>query len=150
MNCRETQKRISAYLDGELEPAPHRGVAEHLDTCAACRRRKVQLERLYLLLQPGELPAPDSAMVFRVRAALGRVATAGTRRLQIVFRLLIPVSVAAGLLLGVVLGQTLSTHWSAPTQSNQENFEAKLITQVAETPLTASYLDLSWSEGGVQ
>ena len=36
MDCRETQRMLSAYHDGELSPAERAGVEEHLRGCAGC------------------------------------------------------------------------------------------------------------------
>jgi anti-sigma factor RsiW len=149
MNCKEAQKRVSAYLDGELQPQQSRLLTEHLATCAACCRVKVQLQSAYSRLAEEEPLPADPFMVTRVRAALTNSAGAGKKRLQSTYRLLLPVSVAAGLLLGLVLGQQLSANWPAESASivAAESLEASLINQVPASTLTTSYLDLSWLEG---
>lgn len=47
---------LSAYLDGELEPARHRQVAAHLTTCALCAQELAQLQAGDAAL--GGLPPP--------------------------------------------------------------------------------------------
>ena len=38
MNCAEVTKKISAYMDGELDAAESRFVSDHIAVCEACRR----------------------------------------------------------------------------------------------------------------
>lgn len=38
MQCRKVQGKISAYMDGELDPASSRSVERHISQCAACRK----------------------------------------------------------------------------------------------------------------
>jgi anti-sigma factor RsiW len=147
MKCKETQNRISAYLDGELEPQKSREIAEHLASCAACARVKAQLENAYDLLPENQPMPADPFMVTRVRAALTEATAGGRQRFLAVYRVLIPVSVAAGVLLGAVLGQNLSSHWPATTTVSTENLEANLLIEVPASSLTTTYLDLSSSEG---
>ena len=51
MRCDEAKPVLDAYLDGELETADAARVAEHLETCAACRRHLDEREALSRLLQ---------------------------------------------------------------------------------------------------
>ncbi|MBI5866220.1 MAG: zf-HC2 domain-containing protein [Planctomycetes bacterium] len=39
MNCRETRRCLSPYLDSELDPTTTFAISEHLRTCDGCRRR---------------------------------------------------------------------------------------------------------------
>jgi anti-sigma factor RsiW len=43
MECAEVFSRLSAWLDGELEPEEARRVEEHLARCESCRRQRVLL-----------------------------------------------------------------------------------------------------------
>src|SRR5213594_3487306 len=46
MTCREVQKLLDLFLDGELEARAMRGVALHVTRCPACEAILQRLERL--------------------------------------------------------------------------------------------------------
>ncbi|MBM3859174.1 MAG: hypothetical protein FJ395_05940 [Verrucomicrobia bacterium] len=46
MTCRQIEKELSAYIDGELADAARAEVRMHLDACDRCRRHLAQLEQL--------------------------------------------------------------------------------------------------------
>jgi hypothetical protein len=46
VTCHGVRRRLSAHRDGELTGAEHRGVAAHLDSCAACGARWRGLARV--------------------------------------------------------------------------------------------------------
>ena len=150
MNCQETKTRISAYLDGELTAATAEQVAAHLQSCEHCRRLKEQLEWGYarIAIEP-PLP-PDSFMAARVRALLQGAGAAPASRGQALVRWLIPVTMAAGLLLGMMLGEHLSDHWPEPaaTSATAELLEVTLINQLPESMPTTTFLDTAYLEGG--
>jgi anti-sigma factor RsiW len=61
MNCQQTRRWISPYLDSELEATKTFEVSEHLDGCPACRRRFEQERRVdqWLARRLREAPALD-------------------------------------------------------------------------------------------
>jgi len=72
VECREVDGLLSAYLDGELDPAASTSVRDHADTCAACRERLANLESIGGMVRRAPYyQAPD--------ALRARVAHAGTR-----------------------------------------------------------------------
>ncbi len=148
MNCKEVQKRLSAHLDGELTPQLDRIVIAHLANCAGCSQIQAKLQIAYAWMAEEEPLAADPFMVTRVRAALTDSAAVGKRWRPSFFRLLLPASVAAGLALGMVLGQHLTAAWPAASTAAAESLEANLFNQLPATTLTISYLELSWTEGG--
>lgn len=54
LTCSEVLERISAYLDGETEPALSDGISRHLAECSACRTEAERLSEVDLALR--ELP----------------------------------------------------------------------------------------------
>jgi hypothetical protein len=46
MECRQVQRRISAYLDGELDLAATRSMEHHLERCAACQETLADFQRV--------------------------------------------------------------------------------------------------------
>jgi len=61
MNCRDVERRLSAYLDGELDGAAASALRGHLRICADCRRaadEQAALVDQLARLDPPEPPAP--------------------------------------------------------------------------------------------
>jgi anti-sigma factor RsiW len=117
--CSEVKELLSAFLDGELEEAPRRGVAAHLKGCAACRREMQLLASLDEAL--GRLSAPAAPDVAgRVLARLHRRRRAWWQNLAL----------AASLVLGIVLGGTVARdfypapdHGAAYEMASLEDFQ---------------------------
>ncbi|OGP89793.1 MAG: hypothetical protein A2156_14210 [Deltaproteobacteria bacterium RBG_16_48_10] len=59
MKCRNAQKKLSAYQDGELRPQEQEEVARHLLSCRACHEQYAELGWVWQALgEPGEI-RPD-------------------------------------------------------------------------------------------
>ena len=79
MDCHEVEGLLSAYLDGELEPAVSTSVGAHVNTCAACRQRLANLESVGRMVRRAPYyQAPD-----RLRARLTQSRTRSTTRSQL-------------------------------------------------------------------
>ena len=50
MKCRQVQKRLSAFQDGELNPQEQERVSDHLESCSACRERYAEMEKIWQAL----------------------------------------------------------------------------------------------------
>lgn len=81
--CPEPRDLLSAYVDGELDPATRRTIARHLEECARCRADVEGQRQVKRFLAPGAALAPpvpaDLAGRVRGRAYAG-VATPPARR----------------------------------------------------------------------
>jgi len=76
MTCAELDTRLDAYLDGDLPPAEHVAVENHLATCSACAALHTDLVALRERARavPREVPPPPA-----VWAALERLTTRDSR-----------------------------------------------------------------------
>jgi anti-sigma factor RsiW len=80
MPCAETERRLHAYLDGELDALGAAAFEGHLETCAECRAALEGLQAMRSALR-AELPyerAP-AALAARITAALDRETSATAR-----------------------------------------------------------------------
>ena len=160
MKCKETRHHLSAFLDGELDSRTRVMVEDHLAFCRACLQMKEKLQKVYALLPENACVPEDPFIVGRVRAALTAASARKISGIQTIQRVLAPVSLAAGLMLGVLLGQNLSSHWPAEaavtkTASTPDSGAAltlaadevmtNLVEQVSSQTLTSSYLDITTS-----
>jgi anti-sigma factor RsiW len=80
MPCAETERRLHAYFDGELDAVGAAAFEEHLESCAECRAALEELKIMRAALRT-ELPherAP-AALAARISAALDQEAAASAR-----------------------------------------------------------------------
>jgi hypothetical protein len=112
MNCVRVRRRLSEWLDGELEPAAACGVQSHLAECPGCARRAEELRAVSgLLAELPRLAAPEPVAA-RVLDRLEIEAGARRPALAVLFRgfatarpLMLPSLVPAALVLvGVLAG----------------------------------------------
>jgi hypothetical protein len=112
MTCARVDRRLSEWLDGELEPAVAREVSSHLSQCAACARRAEELRRVSGLL--ADLPRLEARepVAAQVLERLEMEAEARRPALAVLFRgfaaarpLILPsLAPAALVLVGVLAG----------------------------------------------
>ena len=112
MTCARVDRRLSEWLDGELDPALAREVTTHLSQCAACARRAEELRRVSGLL--ADLPRLEARapVAARVLERLEMEAEARRPALAVLFRgfaaarpLMLPsLAPAALVLVGVLAG----------------------------------------------
>jgi anti-sigma factor RsiW len=104
MACVE-EKKLSAYVDGELPEAEIAAIREHLAGCAVCREELSRLEFVSAALESLEGAEPDPYFAPRLK----RAAAEGRKR-GWPGRVLVPAAAAAAALslaAGVFLGQAL-------------------------------------------
>jgi hypothetical protein len=115
MTCRAVAKRLSEWLDGDLDAARARAVSAHLDGCASCSRRASELRAVGGLL--AELPRVEALEPVEAPVALRLELTTGARRpgLAVLFRgfaaarpFILPSLVPAACLLLLGLGALLA------------------------------------------
>ncbi len=127
MTCKQVQRRLSAFMDGQLEATIARQVNEHLEVCPACAAELARLQKVWALL--GTLPPVEAPPFFaaRVLARARERRAGGIGRLAELLpaRPLMPVAVSAGILAGVLIGTRLGTLVSS-LRSQQESS----VTQV--------------------
>jgi hypothetical protein len=113
MTCAGVRRRLSEWLDGDLEASASRTLSAHLESCATCSRRAEQLRALSGLL--AELPRLEAEPV-EAPVALRLELAAGSRRpaLAFLFRgmaaarpFILPSLVPAGCLLLLMFGALL-------------------------------------------
>jgi anti-sigma factor RsiW len=78
MNCKQTQKQISAYLDGELPARDADAVRGHIQNCAVCAEILKQDERLQTAYAAA-MPSAPSNFTAQVMARIDREEAGGAR-----------------------------------------------------------------------
>lgn len=137
MNCRDVEKWLSAFMDGELAPARKDAVASHLNACEACRSRLAEWEAVWRALDALPAAAPSPAFRSRLAARLHETRPAASGRLE---RFLIPVSAAAVALLGFWIGYIAGGRQAASARF-AESADAVYLDSFSSVP-TASLGDV--------
>ncbi|MBO8142824.1 MAG: zf-HC2 domain-containing protein, partial [Firmicutes bacterium] len=75
MACRP--EMLSAYIDGQLEPAARRRVEAHVRRCLRCRAELDELVALKRLLEAAPVPSPPAGLT---ESIVGRVRFREARR----------------------------------------------------------------------
>lgn len=70
MNCKETQKAFSLYVDGELAGAARSGIDAHLDVCPNCRQQLQEMRSIVRGLSLLERPVAPPALAAAIGDAL--------------------------------------------------------------------------------
>ena len=85
MQCQEIQKKLSAYLDGELTSGLSQQIVDHMDFCDDCRARLKEMQDMDSLLKtmPRIEMSPGFAekMAVRVRTGILSTGNSGTGKL---------------------------------------------------------------------
>lgn len=99
-SCRDIQPLLAAYVDGELPDIDRAAVQQHLDACASCRDAAAADRTARDVIAACRARLRDTAPAgLRARCAAG--ATSPGSRWRSDWRTLVPVSVAASILLAV-------------------------------------------------
>lgn len=112
MTCQDVERRLSQFVDGDLDAAERAEVSSHLDTCAGCRAVAADLTRIRDAARAlGPVPPPDHIWLeiagqIRLPDRLTPADAAPTRRSSPMFQW---IGLAAGLVL-VTLVAYLVTH----------------------------------------
>jgi len=162
MWCRRVEKRIGAYLDGELPPSKAAKVGAHLASCEACRHKHDSLRRMQALLAGLQAPAVPEDFVLRVLAEARRDLRPTSLAREPAFAvspwpsLANAAALAAAVLLGLYLGLASATAGSnmeaTPPADSAESLSASLYAEsfdlLPEGSPAAQYLALLNEKGG--
>lgn len=77
MTCRRIRNQLPGYLDGALPGREHRGVGEHLESCADCRRELERYRRMSQLMSRMGRASPPPDLRLRIRLAVSQARAAG-------------------------------------------------------------------------
>ena len=110
MKCQQVQRRLSAFLDGELSEKKISQIAGHLSGCPHCRQEAQSLSAAWE--QVGKMQEVDPSPHFWIKLN-ARIAQVEQRRFSLekvrgfLDRLLVPATVVAASLVGLWIGGAL-------------------------------------------
>ena len=133
MKCRNAQKKLSAYQDGELEPQEQEQIGDHLLSCLTCHKQYAGFERVWRTLGKLEEIRPDP---WFYRQLFRKVKEPRERNLlpgvQWVFQMLRTPAIASillaiGILTGAYLGNTLVRCDFLPFRSERPTYSQEAL-----------------------
>jgi anti-sigma factor RsiW len=111
MKCKRIRRKLVAYLDGELEEKQKLPIKEHLTKCRECKKEADLLETTLYLLKDQQRLKPSQGF----EASLWEKVHSSEEEKQLLpqaifgrfSRLILPAAVAATLIIGVVVGNSV-------------------------------------------
>lgn len=148
MTCKQTQTRLSSYMDTALSGSEMQSVRAHLSVCPECSAEHRQLEHMRVVVGSiGKRQAPPD-LALRIRLAVSRQRAEQSRRwfegftvrLEDAMRsMMFPAT--AGLLSAIVFFGLLIGFWAMPAVSNDVQVPALAYTPPQLTAMPADSID---------
>ncbi|MCX5909169.1 MAG: zf-HC2 domain-containing protein [Deltaproteobacteria bacterium] len=157
MKCRQVQKKLSAFQDGELKPLERERVSEHLGGCSACRERYAELERVWQALEDFKEILPEPGFYGRL---VKKINESNENRFPVGFQWLFQffssawatsILLVVGILAGTFLGNMLAKSDLFPFQQSQavhpqaatEVFSLRVFSPIPPGTLGDKYLRMA-------
>jgi predicted anti-sigma-YlaC factor YlaD len=138
-------RKLSAYMDGEVSEDDRGRIDAHIDHCPECRKRLDQMKEDWERLSA--LPAKQAPPFFYTRMH-GRLHTVQVR-MKFTEKVLVPLSFAGALYLGVVIGSLVGDRSSAalsaplPEKPITQAYIEENLNEIPEATLDQIYLELA-------
>jgi hypothetical protein len=151
MTCDDVRPRLTAYLDGDLDPDRGTVVRGHLRTCDACRKASEQeaVLRDELRSLPTVDPPPQLWASIQAQLAAAEVAEAGRpgwKRALARWTPMLPRFAMGGVLaaaaVGILWWRTHETATTSPPQNRVVDVKSPRIEASAPAPIVAAHCNL--------
>lgn len=154
MRCSKLNRNLAAYIDGRVSSDLAVELKTHLTQCKACSARETAFRRLDSFMADEANLASDPNLSVRVKAiarARGPIYR-NKRAWSPVQKALLPMTVAAGLVIGVFIGAQLnSSLQTRPTpvvdrQAGPSIIDSNMFSTMPTGSFTASYVNMTSGE----
>jgi anti-sigma factor RsiW len=124
MNCKEVNKILISFLDGELNEAAQNSLQEHLNDCNECKKNLLQLEKIYSTIEIEKKEfSPNPYMAQKVWNKMQSSESTFKTPVVPMRRVTIITIAAAGVAFGVAIGSLLnSTIYNQPNNTNEQTW----------------------------
>ena len=102
MKCRKIQRKLSAYMDGEVDEDLKTTIEEHIQHCQECQQLLGELDKTWNLLSL--LPEAEPVPYFFTRLNARLTSEKAGKRSKLIDRVLIPATAIAVTVLGIITG----------------------------------------------
>lgn len=119
MKCQKIQRKLSAYMDGEVDEDLKATIEEHLQHCQACQQLLGELYKTWNLLSL--LPEAESVPFFFTRLNTRLTSEKTGKRSKWIDRVLIPATAIAVTVLGVITGDIVGKNGELLAKQSAED-----------------------------
>jgi anti-sigma factor RsiW len=161
MKCRQVQKRLSAFQDGELKLQEQEGVSTHLKNCSTCRERFEEMEKAWQAMGDFKEILPDfgfyGKLAKRINESHETRFPFGVRWISQLFASPWAAStlLVTGILFGTFMGNILvknelflfQQNQAAHSQAASEAFSLKAFDPIPPGTLGDKYMRMASNEG---
>ncbi len=136
MECKNIEKLLIDYIEGELSPEVKQKVEEHLSACVICQKQKQEIERVFSVFDQDQVPEPNWLTI------LNRIKKQAKARRFIYLPYLIPIAAAAILLFFLLPknNRELELMITAPPSQlvyySSENIQEKILAELVDSEVT--------------
>jgi predicted anti-sigma-YlaC factor YlaD len=156
MKCKDIQKYLSAFLDGELDQSRRVIVEQHLTDCPSCESLLNRLAAVYQFIDSKEEiadPFFPTRLTVRLKQERSIPHHAGSRVVWNKF--LIPATIISGLFLGVIIGFQFSrllieNRDQSPVNHTETEYLESGYDSIYNGSLANEYLQVGYWENGRQ
>jgi predicted anti-sigma-YlaC factor YlaD len=126
MKCRQVQKKLSVYLDDELDTNFKKLIESHLEECNTCQIKLKTIQETWDLLN--EIPEPEPVQYFYTRLKARMSSKVYTKRAGRLERFLLPASIGAAVYLGILIGSIVGQNGKGLNTAS--NTEAEIVSSL--------------------
>jgi len=140
MDCKDVNKMLYSFLDGELGEAMHRKVQQHITTCEQCIETISYLREVNSVIEAEKVslkqnPYFAKKVANRIQSESSHIATPVIP----LRRFTIASIAAAGILLGVLLGSMVSTYINTKPSAGLDSHWTQLADDYFPNELYSPY-----------
>lgn len=139
MECRNIQKELIFYLDGELPEERMKSIGEHLDGCPSCSAFLEELKKDMVIIEVEKKPDVSSYFFTRLSVQLDERAQVQERNAWT--RLVQPAFFSLLLIIGVYGGLRLGYNASAPVAKQPQISVMPYMDDFADEPIESFLLE---------
>jgi anti-sigma factor RsiW len=150
MTCKKIKRRLSAFIDDEIDIDERQLIAAHLKACPACETERQKLLSVHAHLADEIRLHADPFLLTKVKT---RVETNQSRLSHIsalAQKAFVPATILAGLCIGVLLGLQIYNLMPAPAQSATSTqaiprysyIDPNIYEPIPSGSITATYMSL--------
>ena len=119
MKCRTIQRKLSAYMDEEVDKNQKTTIEEHLQHCQTCQQLLGELNKTWSLLSL--LPEAESVPYFFTQLNAKLTSEKAGKRSKWIDRVLIPATAIAVTVLGIIMGDIVGKNGELLAEQSVED-----------------------------